>query len=81
MRCAVRAHQSAPVNREHHRQVLQGDVVNQLVVGALQKGRVDGYHWPHAFAGKSAGEGHRMLLGDADVEVALGKFGGEAHHA
>ena len=34
---AVTADQAGAVDGEHHRQVLQRHVVNQLVVGALQK--------------------------------------------
>jgi hypothetical protein len=66
---------------KHHRQILQRDVVDQLVVGALEEGGIDGDHRPHALAGEAAGEGHGVLLGDADVEVALRELGGIAHHA
>ena len=34
---AVGANQASTVEREHHRQVLNGDIVDQLVIGALQK--------------------------------------------
>jgi hypothetical protein len=34
----VGADQAGPVDGHHHRQVLQGDVVDQLVVGPLQEG-------------------------------------------
>ena len=59
--------------REHHRQVLQRDVVDQLVVGTLQERRIDGDDRLHAFAGQARGEGDRVLLRDADVEVAVGE--------
>ena len=59
------------IEREHDRQVLQRDVVDQLVVAALQEGRVDRDHRLHALAREAGGEGDRVLLGDADVEVAL----------
>ena len=78
---AVGADQPAAVDRQHHRQVLHRDVVDQLVVGALQEGRVDRHHRLHAFAGEARGEGHRVLLGDADIEIALRKFLRETHHA
>ncbi len=35
---AIRSDQSGTVDGEHHRQVLQRDVVNELVVSTLQKG-------------------------------------------
>src|SRR3546814_8398821 len=42
-------------------------------VGALQEGRVDRSERLEALAGQPGAEGHRMLLGDADVEGALRK--------
>ena len=53
--------------------------MNQLVVGALQKGGVDRHHRFVAFAGQAGGEGQRMLLGDAGVKVTLGKTPGKFH--
>ena len=79
MRGAVGADQSAAVEREHDRQVLQRDVVDQLVVGALQERRVDRDHRPHAVAGKPGRKGDRVLLGDADIEVAVRELLLEAH--
>ncbi len=73
MRGAVGAHQARAVEREHHRQVLDRDVVDQLVVGALQEGRVDRDHRLQALAGQAGREGHGVLLGDAHVVVAVGK--------
>ena len=70
---AVAADEAGAVEREHHRQVLQRDVVDQLVVAALQEGRVDRHHRLQALAGQAGGEGDRVLLGDRDVEVALRK--------
>jgi hypothetical protein len=69
---AVGADQPGAVDREAHRQVLDRDVVHDLVVGALEEGRVDRAERPHALRGEAGGEGHRVLLGDADVEAALG---------
>ena len=63
--------------REAHRQVLDRHVVHHLVVGALQEGRVDGAERPEALGGEAGGEGDRVLLGDADVEAALGEGLGE----
>ena len=42
------------------------------IEGALQKGGVDGANRAIAARGHSGGEHHRVLLGDAHVEVALG---------
>ena len=81
MRRAICAHQAAAIDGEHHRQVLDRDVMDQLVVRALQEGRVDRHHRLHAFAGQAGGERHGVLLGDADVEVALREMLREAHQA
>ena len=45
--------------------------MHHLVIGALQEGGIDGAERLHAFGGKAGGEGHAMLLGDADIEGAL----------
>ena len=70
---AVAADESAAVDRERDRQVLQAYVVDQLVVGALQERRVNRDDRPQAFAGKARGERHGVLFGDGDVEIAVGK--------
>jgi hypothetical protein len=74
---AVGAHQPGAVDGEGDVEVLQADVVHELVVGALQEGAVDGHDGLEPFAGHAGGEGDGVLLGDADVEVALGKALGE----
>ena len=61
VRGPVRADQSAAVEREHHRQVLQRHVVDQLVVGALEKSRIDRDHGLQALHGEPRGEGDRVL--------------------
>ncbi len=78
---AVRAHEACAVDGEQHGQVLQGDVVHGLVVAALQEGGVDRHDRLHAGGGQPAREGHGVLLGDADIVIALGEAHGEVHHA
>ena len=56
---------------------LDRDVVDHLVVGALQEGRVDGAERAEALGGEAGGEGDGVLLGDADVEAALREGLGE----
>ncbi len=73
MRRAVGADDARAIDREHHRQVLQRDVVDQLVVATLQESRVDRDDRLHALAGEPGGKGHRVLLGNADVEIAVGE--------
>ena len=70
---AIGADQPSPVDGEAHGETLHGDIVHNLVVGALEEGRIDGGKRLVAFGGEPGGEGHRMLLGDADIEAASGK--------
>ena len=74
VRRAVGADQPCAIHREAHGQILDRHVVDDLVVGALQEGRIDRGERPIALRRESRGEGHRMLLGDADVERTLGEF-------
>ena len=71
---AVGADEAGAVEGEAHGQVLDRHVVHDLVVGALQEGRIDGAERLVALRRHAGGEGHRVLLGDADVEGAGGKF-------
>src|SRR5207302_821535 len=52
-------------------------VVHDLVVGALQEGRVDRGEWLEALGGQTSGKGYAVLLGNADVKGALGERLGE----
>ena len=70
---AVGADQAGAIERESHRQALDRDVVHDLVIGALQEGRIDRGERLVAFGRETGGESHRVLLGDADVEGAFGK--------
>ena len=74
---AVGADEPGAVDGESDRQALHRHVVHHLVVGALEEGRVDRGERLIAFGGKTSGEGDRMLLGDADIEAALGEGLGE----
>ena len=52
-------------------QVLQGHIVDDLVIAALQEGGVDDAEGSQALARQPCCERHRMLLRDADVEGAV----------
>ena len=67
---AVGADQAGAVDREANRQALDRHVVDDLVVAALQEGRIDRAERLVAFGRQTRGEGHRVLLGNADVEGA-----------
>ena len=78
---AVGPHQASTVQRKHHWQVLDRHVMNQLVVGALKEGGVDRHHRFEPLAGQAGGEGHGVLLGNADIKIALREAPLELHHA
>src|SRR5205814_9060778 len=58
-RWPIGADQPCAINSEQDRQVLDTDVVDQLIVGALQKGRIDRHHRLQALARQSGGERDR----------------------
>ena len=68
---AVGADQPGAIHGEAHRQALDGDIVDDLVVASLQEGRIDRAERLHAVGGEAGGEGDSVLLGDADVEDAF----------
>ena len=54
---------------------VEADVEVGLVEGAAEEGRVDGDHGSDAAHGHAGGRGDLVLLGDADVEEAVGEAG------
>ena len=70
----VVAHEAGPIHREDDVQALEADVVDDLVVGALKEGRVDRRHRLATLERQPGGEQHGLLLGDPDVEVAVGEL-------
>ena len=71
----VTADQAAAINPDHGRQVaLEGQLLEDLVEGALEERRIDARHRLAPGARQPGGERHRVLLADTYVEVALGKF-------
>ena len=68
---AVVAAEAAAVHAEADREVLQRDVMNDHVVGALHEGGVDREERLQPLGGEAAGEERGVFLGDADVEVAV----------
>ncbi len=74
---AVGAGHAGPVQHERHTALVQRDVHQHLVEGAVEEGRVDREDGVQA-AGGQAGRGDRaVLLGDADVEDPLRELLGE----
>ena len=68
MRAAVRADQTGPIYGKANRQVLDRDVMDDLIIGALQKCRVDRRKRAHALCCKPGCKCDGMLFGNADVE-------------
>lgn len=70
----IGADDTRTVDSEQHRQLLDGDIVNHLIVGALQEGGVDRHHRLIAADRRAGGKGHRVLLGNGHVEILAGVF-------
>ena len=81
MRGPVLTHEARPINGQGDVEALQGHIVYQLIVAALQKGGVNGEHWLESIAGHTRSQGHRVLLGNRDIIEALWKRLGLLHHA
>ena len=73
VRRAVGAGQAGAVEAEDDRQVLERDLLEDLVEGALQERAVDVDDRPHAGLGHAGGEGDGVALADADVEEPVGE--------
>src|SRR5262245_25134762 len=71
MRRPIGADKSGPIHHETYRQLLNGDVVHDLIVGSLQEGRIDRAERLVTLRRQTGRECHRMLLGDSDVESAI----------
>ena len=67
MRGTVLTHDPSPIQGEYDRTALQADVMDDLVIGPLEKGGIDGDHGTQPLQGQAGGEGHGVLFGDADV--------------
>ena len=84
MRNVVHRRQRAPENQQHGRIAVDAKVLRKLVVRPLNERTVNSVDGFAAAFGNSGGQGHGMLLGDADIHelrpglpAALRR---EAHH-
>ena len=73
----VLADEPGAVDGEAHRKPLQSDIMNDLIIGALQEGRIDRTERLEALDRETGSKGHGVLLGDADIEHAAREAGGE----
>lgn len=60
--------EAGAIHAKCDREILQCDVVNDLVVGALKKCRINGANGTETFRGKAGREQYGVLLGNTDVE-------------
>ena len=72
---------AGPVDAEHDRQAVQGDVVDDLVPGPVEERRVDRDDRAQPAHRHAGGAGDGVLLGDADVEEAVREAGLERQQA
>ena len=77
MRAAIGTDEASAVNGEAYRQILDRDIVHDLVIGALQEGRIYRAEGTHPLRRKSSRKGDGMLFSDADIERAFGMRGRE----
>ena len=73
VRLPVPSRHARTVDAEDDGQILRADVVNDLVIGALQERRIDGIIRAHPGSRKRRGKHGGMFFADADVERPLGK--------
>ncbi len=64
----VVSHEAATVQGQDDGKLLQADVVENLVVGALEERRIDGHDRDDPLRCQTGGKGDGVLFGDADVE-------------
>ncbi len=65
---------SAPIQGQNHRQALQANIVEDLVVGPLHECGVNGYHRNESFGSQTRSKSNPVLFGDSHVEESVGKF-------
>src|SRR5258705_3273430 len=68
MRGTVFTNKTGAVKTEDHRQLLDGHVMDDLVVGTLHKGRINIAEDPHALGSHAGRQGDGMLLAYAHIK-------------
>ena len=83
----VLSHQSGPIHAQHHMEVVNGHIVDQHIVGPLEKGGVHSKHGYRPLLGHSGCHGNGAAFGDPNVKEPVregpGKFlqAGAPHHS
>ena len=81
VRRAVVADQTRAVHEEPDRQILDANIVQNLIEAALEEGRINRAKRPHSARSEPRCEGHRVLLGDTRIVIALRNLLLEARQA
>lgn len=68
----VRPGDAGAVQDEGDTESVQADIHQNLIEGTVEEGCVDRYHRVQVSGGHASGCGHRVLLGDPDVEDSIG---------
>ena len=68
---AVGTHQPTTVQAEYYRQVLQGNIMQDLIKRPLQECRINSHDRTPTLCGQAAGKGYCVLLGQPHIVVAL----------
>lgn len=77
MASAVVADKTGAVHGENDFQVLHGDIVDNLIIGALKEGGIDRKDRDHSALGEPSGKCGAKLLGNSHVEKSVWKALGE----
>lgn len=72
MGLAVCRDKAGAVDGKDHILLQQVDIVDDLVIGALQEGGVDAHHRQHSLTGKTGRKGDSMLLRHAHIKKRCG---------
>ena len=78
---AVFADNTATIQSKNHREVLDANIMQHLVIGPLQKGGINGYHRTNAFHGQTGGEGDGVLFTDPHIKKTIRVMEPEIHQA
>ena len=81
MRSTIVAHDTSTVNAENDMQLRQRHIVDDIVVGTLQKTGVDIAVGNQSRFRHTCGERDGMSFGYADIEYAIGQFALHDIHA
>ena len=65
---AVTSHQAGPIQRKHHRQILDTDIMQDLIISPLQKGRIHCHHRLETGRRHPCRRSHCMLLRNPHIK-------------